>query len=68
MRKIYYGFLIVFACLAMFVLVFSSALPTTPEITDITVREWVQTGALAVVCAMLAGALTFLFIKLFADH
>lgn len=65
MRKLYYGFLIVFAGLAIFALVFSSALPSTPTIS---VREWVQTGALAVVSAMLAGALTFLFIKLFADQ
>ena len=64
MRKLYYGFLIVFAGLIMFALVFSYALPTTP---DITAREWVQTGSLAVICAMLAGALMFLFIKLFAD-
>ena len=65
MRKFYYVSLIVFAGLAIFVLVFSSALPST---SDITFREWVQTGALAVVSAMLTGALTFLFIKLFADQ
>ena len=49
----------------MFVLVLGYALPSTP---DISLREWVQTSALAVICAMLAGSLMFLFIKLFADH
>ena len=65
MRKLYHWFLIGFAGLAMFVLVLGYALPSTP---DISLREWVQTSALAVICAMLAGSLMFLFIKLFADH
>jgi hypothetical protein len=65
MKKIYYCSLIAFAGLAFFVLVLSSALPETGSIS---IREWVQTGALAAVSALLAGALTFLFIKLFADQ
>ncbi len=65
MRKVWYGFLIGFAGLAICVLVLSSLLARAG---DPTPWEWVQSGSLAAVSGLLAGALTFLFIKLFAEQ
>ncbi len=65
MRKLCYGFLIACASSALFLLVLSSGVLAveTPS-----AWQWVQTVALATMASMLAGALAFLFIKLFADQ
>ena len=64
MRRLCYVSLTVFAGLAFFVLVFSSAAPVaeSPSVWD-----WLQTGSLATVSGLIGCGLAFLIIKLFGD-
>ena len=65
MRKFYYSLLVACASLAFFFLVLSSGVLAADTPSP---WQWVQTVALATMASLLAGGVTVLLIKLFADQ